>query len=100
MADTQLFINGEWTDPKSGESFPGMAGPKEGDTVTLFDLSKTPAEKKVVPAGDVSSTSGNDQWKHPPAVAKISPEKLADILAYIKFAATGSKKAVDPSEAQ
>ena len=84
---------------KSGESFPGMAGKKDGDNLTLFDLSKDPAEKKVVPAGDVSA-SGNDKWKHPPSAAKISPEKLADIIGYIKFAATGSRKAVDPSETQ
>jgi hypothetical protein len=44
--------------------------------------------------------AGNDVWKHPPAVAKIGAEKLADILAYIKFASTGSRKAVDPSEAK
>jgi len=84
---------------KGSDSFPGMAGAKDGGNVTLFDLSKNPPEKKVVAAGDVTST-GNDKWKHPPAVAKISPEKLADILAYIRFAATGSRKAVDPSEAQ
>jgi mono/diheme cytochrome c family protein len=37
-------------------------------------------------------------WKHPPAATKIDPEKLADIVAYIKYATTGSKKAVDPSD--
>ena len=39
-------------------------------------------------------------WKHPPAASKISAEKLADIVAYIKYAATGSKKAVDPADVQ
>ncbi|HTP31616.1 MAG TPA: c-type cytochrome [Candidatus Acidoferrales bacterium] len=85
---------------KSGESFPAMTGPKDASSVTLFDMSKTPPEKKVVAPGDVTSTAGNDAWKHPPSAAKITPEKLADILAYIKYAATGSKKAVDPSDAQ
>jgi mono/diheme cytochrome c family protein len=37
-------------------------------------------------------------WKHPPAAGKIEPEKLADIVAYIKYATTGSKKAVDPAD--
>ena len=85
---------------KSKESFPAMTGAKDATSVTLFDLSKTPPEKKVVAPGDIASFSGNDAWKHPPAASKISAEQLADIVAYIKFAATGSRKPVDPSEAQ
>ena len=85
---------------KSNESFPAMTGPKDANSVTLFDLSKNPPEKKAVAPGDIASTTGNDAWKHPPAAAKISAEQLADIVAYIKFAATGSRKAVDPSETQ
>jgi len=85
---------------KSKESFPAMTASKDANGVTVFDLSKMPPEKKVLAADDIASTGGNDAWKHPPAVAKISAEKLADIVAYIKYVATGSKKAVDPSEAQ
>jgi mono/diheme cytochrome c family protein len=85
---------------KSKESFPAMTGSKDDSSVTLFDLSKMPPEKKVVKPGDIASTAGNDQWKHPPAAAKIGAEQLADVVAYIKYAATGSRKAVDPSETQ
>jgi nitrous oxide reductase accessory protein NosL len=85
---------------KSKEKFPAFPASKDEKTVTLFDLSKTPPEKKVVAASDIASMGGNDTWKHPPAAAKISAEQLADILAYVKWAATGSKKAVDPSEAK
>jgi len=85
---------------KSKETFPAMTGAKDATSVTLFDLSKTPPAKKVVAPGDIASTAGNDAWKHPPAVAKISAEQLADIVAYIKFASTGSRQAVDPSEAR
>jgi len=85
---------------KSGESFPAITGPKEAQSLTLFDLSKMPPEKKVLAPADIASFAGNDQWKHPPAAAKISAEQLADILSYIRYAATGSRKAVDASEAQ
>jgi mono/diheme cytochrome c family protein len=85
---------------KSKEKFPAFQASKDEKTVTLFDLSKTPPEKKVVAASDIASMGGNDTWKHPPAAAKISSEQLADILAYVRWAATGSKKAVDPSEAR
>ena len=83
---------------KAGGSFPAFIGKKDATNVEMFDLSKNPPEKKTVAAADIASQGSNDQWKHPPAAAKIAAEDLADIVAYIKFAATGSRKAVDPSE--
>ena len=81
-----------------GGTFPAMPGKKDDKTAVLFDLSKNPPEKKEVAVADIASMGSNDVWKHPPAAAKIDAEKLADIVAYIKYAATGSKKAVDPAE--
>ena len=83
---------------KSGEKFPAMTGKKDEKSVELFDLSKNPPEKKDVAPADIASTGSNDVWKHPPAARKIESEQLADIVAYIKYAATGSKKAVDPAD--
>jgi putative heme-binding domain-containing protein len=83
---------------KAGGSFPAMIVKKDDKTVVLYDLSKTPPEKKELAPADIASTGGNDVWKHPPAAAKIEAEQLADIVAYIKYASTGSKKAVDPAE--
>jgi mono/diheme cytochrome c family protein len=64
----------------------------------LFDLSKMPPEKKELAPGDISSMGSNDSWKHPPAAKKISNEQLADVIAYVKFATTGTKKAVSPDD--
>jgi mono/diheme cytochrome c family protein len=83
---------------KSGGSFPAMTGKKDEKSVVLFDLSKNPPEKKEVAPADIASMGSNDVWKHPPAANKIGNEQLADIVAYIKYAATGSKKAVDPAD--
>ena len=83
---------------KTGGSFPAMTGKKDDKSVVLFDLSKMPPEKREVAPRDISSMGSNDGWKHPPAANKISNEQLADIVAYVKFAATGSKKAVAPDE--
>jgi mono/diheme cytochrome c family protein len=85
---------------KSGGSFPAMTGKKDDKTVELFDLSKMPPERKEVAPGDIASMGSNDVWKHPPAAAKISNEQLADVVAYLKFAASGSKKAVSPDDVQ
>ena len=84
---------------KDGDSFPAYIASKDGDNVTVFDLSKQPPAKKVL-AATAFTKSGNDTWKHPPAVTKIDNKDLADIIAYIRFAASGAKKAVDPSEVQ
>ncbi|MEO8597701.1 MAG: c-type cytochrome [Candidatus Solibacter sp.] len=85
---------------KSGASFPGYVGKKDDKAVEIFDLSKTPPEKMTVAPGDIDRQTGNDVWKHPPSAAKIEPAKLADIIAYIKFAVTNSRKAVDPADVQ
>jgi mono/diheme cytochrome c family protein len=81
-----------------GGGFPAMVGKKDDKIVVLYDLSKNPPEKKELAPGDIASSAANDMWKHPPAANKIDPEKLADIVAYIKYATTGSRKAVDPSD--
>jgi mono/diheme cytochrome c family protein len=83
---------------KSKESFPAITGKKDDKSVVLFNLSKMPPEKHEVAPGDIASMGSNDVWKHPPAANKISNEQLADIVAYVKFAATGSKKSVSPDD--
>jgi putative heme-binding domain-containing protein len=83
---------------KAGGSFPAMTEKKDDKTVVLFDLSKNPPEKKEVAPSAIASMSSNDVWKHPPAANKIGNEQLADIVAYIKYATNGTKKAVDPAD--
>ncbi len=85
---------------KSGGSFPTMPPSGDAQTVKLYDLSKTPPELHEVDKGEVGAFSANNDWKHPAAVHKYTNEQMADIVAYIRYAATGSRKAVDPSEVQ
>ena len=85
---------------KSGGKFPDMVVSKDDKSVVLFDLSKLPPEKKELAPGDIARITANDVWKHPPAANKIDAAQLADIVAYIKYAATGSRKAVDPADVQ
>jgi len=84
---------------KGGDSFPGFTAAKTADKLTIFDLSKTPPEKKEFAPADVTR-SGNDKWKHPPAAVKIESQDFADIIAYIRFASSGARKTVEPSEVQ
>jgi mono/diheme cytochrome c family protein len=84
---------------KSGLSFPAMPPSGTDQNVKLYDLSKTPPELHEVDKAEIT-TSPNNAWKHPPSVRKYTNEQMADLIAYIKFAATGTRKAVDPSEVQ
>ena len=47
MADTQLFINGEWVDAKSGETFPTYA-PSTGEKIA--DVAKAGRDDAGAPS--------------------------------------------------
>ena len=83
---------------KSGQTIIAMPGPKDDKVVQLFDLSKNPPELMKVEKADIVSMNNTDTWKHPPAATRYTSEQLADIVTYIKFKATGTKKAVSPDE--
>jgi putative heme-binding domain-containing protein len=82
----------------SGNFSVAMPGPKNGDTVQFYDLTKNPPELHKVPKDEISSMTNTDSWKHPPVANKITTEALADLVAYIRYASTGQKKTVTPDE--
>ena len=78
-------------------SFPGIQ--KEGSSgAQIWDLSKHPPELHDVKPGDISSQKQNEKWKHPPASAGYSNQELADLIAWLKYAATGSVKEIKADE--
>jgi hypothetical protein len=78
-------------------TFPGIQ--KEGSSgAQIWDLSKMPPELHDVKPGDISSQKQNEKWKHPPAAAGYSGQELADLIGWLKWAATGSTKEVKPDE--
>jgi mono/diheme cytochrome c family protein len=83
---------------KTGDTFPAMPGAKEATSVTLFDLSKMPPEQRKVEQGEIESMRNNETWKHPPLTRGYSPEEMADIIAYVKYAGNGDRKKVDPDD--
>jgi hypothetical protein len=80
-------------------TFPGIQ--KEGSGGSqIYDLSKNPPELHEVKAGDVSSQKQNEKWAHPPAKANYSSQELADVISWLKYAATGSTKEIKPSDVE
>jgi len=82
---------------KSKESFPAMPGAKDEKTIDLHDLSKTPAQLRKTDRTEIESMSNNDTWKHSDIAKRYTDEQMADIIAYIRYAVTGTPKSVDPS---
>jgi hypothetical protein len=80
-------------------TFPGIQ--KEGSSGTqVYDLSKNPPELHEVKPGDIQSQKQNEKWGHPPAKASYTPQELADLIAWLKYAATGSVKEVKASDVE
>lgn len=84
--------------PKDGPKFPAMPATQDDKTVQLYDLSKVPPELRKFDRENVTINNHDGTWKHPPAAAGYTKEQLADIVAYVRYAASGSRKAVDTSE--
>ncbi|MDX2154509.1 MAG: c-type cytochrome [Bryobacteraceae bacterium] len=75
------------------ETFPGMKAADTADGYEIYDLNQNPPALKKFPKAEVSMTD-NASWKHPVEAMKLSAQELADIIAYIKFAAYGDKAGV------
>ncbi len=85
--------------PKTGDAFPAMPGAKDATSVQLWDLSKKPPEMKKFAKEEVTFV-GNDAWKHPPYVAKITNADLADIVFYLRATLANVKTPVKPEDVQ
>src|SRR5215469_10681182 len=85
---------------KSGESFPAMPAGEDEKSVRFYDVSKTPPELRTIDRSEFQSAAGQEKWKHPPSISGYTPAQMADLIAYIKFAVTGTAKAIDPADVE
>lgn len=83
---------------RGGRTFPGIQKQKDGDVLTIYDLSTIPAVLLKLKSGEVASINSNSTWSHPPTSAGYTQEELADIIAYLKFVSTGVAKGVTVEE--
>jgi hypothetical protein len=67
---------------------------KLGDRVEYYDLSVIPPVLRTLYAKQIISAERDEVWRHPPAKANYSSQELADVIAYLKFATTGSQKEI------
>jgi len=79
-------------------SFPGILKQKYGDRAEYYDLSIIPPVLRTLYTNQIVSAERDETWRHPPARANYSSQELADIISFLKFAATGSQKEIPAAD--
>lgn len=82
---------------KTKQKFAAMISAENDKEVTLYNLSQLPPEKMVLERGAIYAIHDNGTWKHPPESTGYTKEQIADVIAFIRFAAYGDTKGVDPA---
>lgn len=79
-------------------SFPGILKQKYGDRVEYYDLSQIPPVVRTLFENQIVSAERDEKWHHPPALANYTQQELADVIAFLKFATTGSRQEIAASD--
>ena len=78
----------------AGGSFPAILSQKTDDGSEFWDLSQTPPVARKLPSKQILSMERDQKWQHPPTGAEYTAQELADIIGFLRWAATGSVKEV------
>jgi len=79
-------------------SFPAILKQKYGDKTEYWDLDNIPPTLRTLYNNQIVSVERDEKWHHPPALANYTAQELADVIAFLKFAATGSKADIAASD--
>lgn len=79
-------------------TFPGMLKEKGKEETEFFDLSQIPPVLKRLPNSQIVSIERDQSWKHPPASVDYTAQEFADLIGFLRWAATGAVKEVKASE--
>ena len=85
---------------KAGSTFPGLKASQDDKSINYYDLSVTPPALRQIPKVDIASTADNSTWRHPPGATGYTAGQLADIIAFVRWAAYGDTKGVKEEEVQ
>ena len=82
----------------STETFPGIEKRKQGNEIEIWDLTQLPPVLRKVESKQIISAKQTKIWKHPPAAAGYTSQELADLIGFLKWAATGSQTEITVSD--
>ena len=80
------------------EVFPGIEKRRLIDDLEIWDLSQHPPALRKLAAKQILSARQTRTWKHPPASAGYTPQEFADLIGFLKWAATGATTEIKPSD--
>jgi mono/diheme cytochrome c family protein len=81
-------------------TFPGIKKQQVGDEIEMWDLSQIPPTLRKLTSKQIVSAKQNRKWRHPPALAGYTSQELADLVAFVKWAASGTLKEIAAAECQ
>jgi mono/diheme cytochrome c family protein len=79
-------------------TFPGIQKQKQGDDFEIWDLGQTPPVLRKLTSKEILSMNRDQHWKHPPTQAGYSSQELADIVGFLRWAASGSQREIKAAE--
>ena len=97
---SNITVDVVWVEPKVGTAFPAFKVSEEGGSTQFYNLSKSPPELVKLGAAEVRAVKSNTTWKHPPSEAKHTPDEIADMVAFIRWAGAKDTKGVKPGDIQ
>ena len=101
VATMQMTMTEHVQSVKTAEGlFPAILKQKQGDESEFFDLSQTPPVLRKLSAKQIVSIERDQKWQHPPTSVEYTSQDLADLIGFLKWAATGSQKEIKPSEVE
>ena len=92
-----MTVNVQQVKTASG-TFPGIQQEKQGDEIAVWDLSATPPVLRKLTSKAILSMTRDQQWKHPPAATEYTSQEFADIVGFLRWAATGSQREITVAE--
>ena len=79
--------------------FPAIVKEKKDEQTDVWDLSQMPPVLRTMPTKQITLTR-DQKWKHPPATVEYTSQELADVIGFLKWAATGSVKEIKPDDVE
>jgi hypothetical protein len=83
---------------KDGDTFPALRLDETGDHVKLYDLTVPPPVLRSLERVEIESISSGSSWSHGKVTARFTAPQLADIIAYIRWTASGKHEEIKPSD--
>jgi Cytochrome c len=79
-------------------TFPAMVKEQGKYETEVWDLSQVPPVPRKLPNTEIKAIERDQNWKHPPASVDYTPQEFADLIGFLRWAATGATKEVKASE--